>query len=512
MTFTTTLTWGDEQATTAFATQLAGYVIAGDLILLQGDLGAGKSAFARALIKALGTQEKHIPSPTYTLVQTYDDTRIPTAHVDCYRLSSAEEWATLELDAYRTHGLIVAEWPQNAAVAFEQVPYVCQANISENDSAGTLTLALTANEDGSRTVTLTADTSWHTRLAMVDRAQFSRTDNPEGRKQFLTDHGYGDAAIELAAADASFRSFWRVTQNDTTHMLMDAPPPLESVARYQHVWQYLKDVGLRVPDIYAADANNGYILQEDWGNTTLFNAVTAGQTDLTSWYGKAVDVLMHLAAADKPADLPRYSAETLWMEAARFANWYVPHATGRAMHPEDRQQLLEIWQPLFSKILNVPETTVLWDYHAGNMMLLAAEPGTGFQNLGLLDFQDARLGPITYDLSMLLQDARLDVPQELQDAQVKRVVDALDGAVTMDDFMTSYALVSLQRTFKIIGGFTRLALRDGKTKYLDFLPRCWQQVEASLTHPACADLQKFMQPYVEQGLRAERSAVKKLVA
>ncbi len=167
------------------------------------------------------------------------------------------------------------------------------------------------------------------------------------------------------------------------------------------------------------------------------------------WYEKAVDIFIHIAKAEEPA-INKYTRKGLWSEVSRFCDWYSPYVNNHATNTADRRAFHDMWQPLFDRILDVPKTTVLWDYHADNLMIVDEDLGEDIYNLGVIYFQDARVGPISYDMSMLLQDARYVLPKDMEKELIKRFIDALEGMVTMEKFMRGYRIINLQRTLKII--------------------------------------------------------------
>lgn len=481
-----------EKDTIKLAQDIAKFVVAGDLIRLEGDLGTGKSTFARAVIRALGTKEDHIPSPTFTLMQTYDDTRIPIAHVDLYRTESPEEVADLALDPWLKHGLLLVEWPEKGGDELSQTrPDFLKHNPMETDNGSTLTITLEEVSMFERRVTFDAGESWQKRLSVLLPNDKYRKATPEGRERFVESLGLKGHVLQPLTQDASFRSYYRIKTPDGPRILMDAPPPIENVKPFIEIDKHLRKIGIHAPEIFEKDIEKGYLLLEDLGNTTVRTGITEKDVPLEPWYYRAVDVLAHIANSDLgPA--PKYSHEMLWSEVARFVDWYLPYITGCATNTADRQWFMDAWMPLFDKIMDVPKTTTLWDFHGDNMMMLSDLPGEGIQNVGIIDFQDARVGPITYDLSMLLQDARFELSDDMERKLIERFIGALDCPVDYDKFMTSYNLINVQRTMKIIGGFTRLACRDGKPEYLQFMPRCWNIVDKALKDPELEPIKHFM--------------------
>ncbi len=477
------------------ATKIAKYIVAGDIIRLTGDLGVGKSVFARSIIKALGHKGKHIPSPTFTLIQAYDDTRLPVAHIDLYRIESQDEVEEIGVECWLDNGLIIVEWPEKALNWFpEQKPDLLDFHIMEMDNSGTLTVHIEQGEGEERKITISGGDSWNRRLSLIEGA-YTRPVTNEGRQEFVAKCGFRNHVISPVSADASFRSYWRINTPDGCRVIMDSPPPIENVEPVIKMTRYFEKIGVHVPHIYEKDEENGYLLLEDFGNTTVRDGILNHNKPLEPWYYKSVDVLAHLATQPLP-DIRQYTKKALWSEVSRFIDWYLPCARSHATHTADRRAFKEMWEPLFDKILDVPQTTVLWDYHADNLMMLCdGEPREGLEDIGVIDFQDARIGPVSYDMSMLLQDVRFEIPKALEQKLLQYFINSQD-CLDEEKFLQSYRLINLQRTLKIIGGFTRLHFRDGKDNYLQYLPRCWQIVDEALEDPLCREIKTFMQGIV----------------
>ena len=317
---------------------------------------------------------------------------------------------------------------------------------------------------------------------------------------FLAARGWGDAVRQKLPGDASFRRYVRLLRGAKQAMLMDAPPPQEDVRPFLSIARLLHGLGLSAPRIEAEDAEAGLLLLEDFGDDTYTRLLAAG-TEEAALYALAVDVLIALnrrfAAAAAPA-LPPYDEQRLLAEAALLVDWYLPAATGIPTDAALRETYLALWRSLLPLARDVPETLVLRDYHVDNLMRLAGRGGIA--SVGLLDFQDAVLGPISYDLVSLLEDARRDVPVALAAAMRARFLAAfpdLDRAA----FARSYAVLGAQRNSKIVGIFTRLCVRDGKPHYLAHIPRVWRLIEEDLRHPDLAPVKDWLDRHVPPALR-----------
>lgn len=322
---------------------------------------------------------------------------------------------------------------------------------------------------------------------------------------FLAGHGWGAAERHPLAGDASFRRYVRLRRGADRAMLMDAPPPEEDVRPFVRVAQLLERLGLSAPRVLAADEAAGLLLLEDLGDET-YTRVLASGGDETALYTLATDLLidLHRRFDLSMADgVPPYDDEKLLDEAALLVDWYLPAIRGEATSPALRAEYLDRWQETFSIARSAPDTLVLRDYHVDNLMLLDGREGVAA--CGLLDFQDAVIGPRSYDLVSLLEDARRDVPQDMAAAMIARYCDAFP-ALDRDAFHASYAVMGAQRSAKIVGIFTRLDRRDGKPVYLEHIPRVWRWLEADLAHPVLYDLRGWFDREIPQAMRVMPAA------
>ncbi len=329
-------------------------------------------------------------------------------------------------------------------------------------------------------------------------------DRSAARHVFLDRAGWRNAEIALLAADASFRSYHRVIGGGRQAVLMDAPPPLESVEVFHRVQQILLDLGFSVPKPLAMDVAEGFLLLEDLGDRTFTRALAEGD-DEEALYRLAVDVLIELHRKWRPGpdNPPDYSDQLLDDEALLLTDWYYEAVAGRPIDPAVRADYLAAWKSLWPRVRRVPRSLVLRDYHVDNLMTLAGRPGTA--GCGLLDFQDAVCGEVTYDLVSLLQDARRDLSPGLEAAMIARYLAAfpeLDQAA----FAESYAILGAQRSAKIIGIFTRLNRRDGKQGYLRHIPRVWRLLAADLQHPALKEVRDWFDRELPAPLRVRPTA------
>lgn len=297
---------------------------------------------------------------------------------------------------------------------------------------------------------------------------------------FLAANGLETAERLALPGDASHRRYERIKQNNKNFMLMVAPVGKEDVRPFIKVANILKDAGLNAPKIHAQAPEEGLLLLEDFGDDLYSKVLRESRADEEELYTEAVKLLDKLPAE---VDLPEYSTEKLLEEAALLVDWY---ATGA-----DKEEYLNIWKELLSKLDNSKKVLVLRDYHADNLMWLPERQG--LERIGLLDFQDAVLGHPAYDLVSLLEDARRDISPNV----VQKIMNT-----KTPDFVRDCFILAAQRNCKIIGIFHRLKKRDGKDNYLKFLPRVWNHLRGDLQYPAL----KPLRDWVEKNVREDAAA------
>lgn len=323
---------------------------------------------------------------------------------------------------------------------------------------------------------------------------------------FLARAGWDRAERGVLAGDASFRRYDRLRSESGRTVLMDAPPPMEDVRPFIHIDRLLRRLGLSAPEILAEDVGAGLLLLEDLGDST-YTRVLAEGGDEAVLYGLATDLLVELHRRFEGDDaLPAYDDDAFLTEALLLTDWYMPAVLGAETSAELRDEYCDLWRTALAEARQMPASLVLRDYHVDNMIWLPDRPGVAA--CGLLDFQDARLGPVTYDLVSLLEDARRDVPQDMAAQLLGRYLAAfpeLDRA----GFEASYAVMGAQRSAKILGIFTRLDRRDGKPVYLHHIPRVWRWLEGDLAHPALAGLRGWFDRALPQEKRVVPEAASK---
>ena len=488
------VTLPDRQATARLAADIACALEPGDLVTLSGDLGAGKTAFARALIRFLaGDETIEVPSPSFTLLQTYTLPRFVLVHADLYRLSSAAELAELGFDDLPEGAVILLEWADRAAGFLPA---------DRLDIAFTLAPNL---GDEARNVRFTGYGKFAPRaerIAMV--------------RSFLEESGFAEARRQRMQGDASTRIFERLTLNNQTTILMNAPPqpdgpavrdgkPYSAIAHlaedtvpYVAIAAALRERNLSAPEVLHADPTRGLIIMEDLGEHRIVDGDPPQPIEVR--YETAIDLLVSLHRRKLPNllqvspqvqyQVPRYDMAAFLIEAELLLDWYLVR-TNRPVADTVRHAFLTRWREALMPAIQGPATWVLRDFHSPNLLWLPER--ADIARIGLVDFQDALIGPPAYDVASLLQDARVDVPEEMEVALLSRYARARAGDWRFDTttFTRLYAALAAQRATKILGIFARLDQRDGKPQYLRHMPRIWTYLQRALAHPGLANLRAW---------------------
>lgn len=490
----------DEAATIAAATRLAGELRAGDLVTLSGALGAGKTTFARALIRTLlADPEAEVPSPTYTLLQSYEGPRFNIVHADLYRIADPAELAELGWEEAAENALVLVEWAERAG------------DILATDRIE-VELATTGPTGAGRRLILTGHGNCAARLERAKSIQV-----------LLDRTGFGEVRRDFMMGDASVRAYERLSDENSGRkgILMIAPrrpdgPPIrlgkpysqlvhlaESVHAFVAIANGLRLEGFSAPEIYGHDLDAGLLVIEDLGPLGIVDE----QGPMPERYRASVEALAELHARTLPAELPvaaglvhklhRYDLEALTIEAELLLDWYFPYSAKRSPNASQRLSFVDHWVSTLEPVLAGPKTWVLRDYHSPNLIWLPEREGV--RKVGIIDFQDCVLGHPAYDVASLLQDARVTVPEALElqllgaYARARRLA---DPAFDLAAFTAAYAILGAQRATKILGIFIRLDRRDGKPAYLMHLPRVEAYLRRCLAHPALAKLKGWYETHL----------------
>lgn len=308
-------------------------------------------------------------------------------------------------------------------------------------------------------------------------------------RAFLNSTAWRAAAWEPLAGDASTRRYLRLRQGSDTAILMDASQFLEGVAPFIRLDQHLDQLGFSAPAIRAQDAEHGFLLLEDFGDDTFTGLLANGRAP-EQFYALATDVLiaLHRHPQAIPAGLRAYDPGKMLDDIELFLAWHSP-----AIPADGHAAFRAAWRDVLPAAHQVPASLLLRDYHVANLMWLPDRPGV--RQVGLLDFQDAYQGPITYDLVSLLEDARRDVPEALKDAMLGRYL-AQFPALDRSAFETSLAILAALRHTRVLAIFERLSRRDGKHDYKRrHSPRVERLLRNALSHPRLAGVRQWFDTY-----------------
>jgi len=484
---TFSLPLSNETATANLMADLVLLIGPGDVITLSGDLGAGKTAAARAMIRYLaGDDALEVPSPTFTLAQVYDLPPFPLVHADLYRINDPAELEEIGLSPLPEGTVALIEWPERAPSALPE---------------DRIDIALSHRPALGSTARAAEITGYGKAAAQVARLKALR--------QFLDGAGYADARRRRMPGDASTRSYARLVRDDGVVILMNSPLRPDGPAVYDgksysaavHLAEDVKpfvaiDNGLRergfsAPSIHHADLDAGFLITEDFGSAGFIEGDPP--RPIAERYEAATDMLAALHREALPEILPvapqityaipTFDTDALLVEVGLMLEWYMPDR-GAELTDNMRAEFVMMWRDLLSKPASAARTWALRDFHSPNLIWLDERPGTA--RVGIIDFQDAVLGPAAYDLVSLLQDARVDVPEQLELALLTRYIKARrasDDSFDPAGFAELYAIMSTQRNTRLLGTFARLNRRDGKPQYLRHQPRIWTYLNRSLAHP-----------------------------
>lgn len=490
----------------ALAAELSLLARPDQFILLRGDLGAGKSVFARGFIRALAPQDANfdIPSPTFTLIQTYDETRIPVAHADLYRVNSAAEVEELGLDDLCQTHIVTIEWPER---------------LGPLPSSNVLDISITGHGT-ERHVEITGSGTWALAL-----------DRNTAIHAFLATTPWAHAQRRFLEGDASFRRYETLEGRKERVILMDMParpdgPPVKDGKPYSAIAHlaediraviavnsYLSGLGYSAPIIHAHDSAAGLAVIEDLGSR-LYGRMRLSNEDMQEPMRAAVDVLADMASRTWPLEVAAgetdshriapYDQAAQLIEVDLLPMWFWPYLRGVDVPPGIREAFADAWAGILPLTLPSTPMWTLRDYHSPNLLWLPERQG--LKRVGLIDTQDCVLGHPAYDLAALLQDARVDI----EPAEERELFDYYCGLRLKDkgfkrgEFEAAYAVLGAQRAVKILGIFARLSKRDGKHGYLQHLPRVSRYLERNLQHPALGPLKTWFARHLPQQAREVR--------
>ena len=480
----------DEAATIRFAEDLAQIVRQGDCLALHGDLGTGKSTLARGLIRCIADDpDLDVPSPTFTLVQSYP-LRVPLAHFDLYRISDPRELDELGLEEALAEGAVLVEWPDKAG---SELP------------SDAIHIHLSEDGDG-RQVSVNAP-----------QEALDRIGRTMAIREFLDMSGFALAGRRFLLGDASARVYETIYPLDCDPiLLMNAPrreigPVIRDGKRYAQLARSAEDIrpffairdfldrsGFRVPDIHGRDPDQGLALIEHLGDDRI---IDADAKPIVERWETAIDGLLALHELAIPESLsvpgepdhviPPFDKTAMSIEVDLFLDWYLPSRLGEEAGDNIRAEFEAAWDHLIDSVSQAEAGLVLRDYHSPNILWQAGE--TGIRRLGLIDFQDALLGPIAYDVASLVHDARVTIAPDLSSHLVVHYIrerTRREAGFDSDEFRRVLSIMQAQRATKILGIFVRLRDRDGKSGYMRHLPRIESYLASALEHPSLSDLRE----------------------
>ncbi|NLS05903.1 tRNA (adenosine(37)-N6)-threonylcarbamoyltransferase complex ATPase subunit type 1 TsaE [Rhizobium sp. P32RR-XVIII] len=480
----------DEAATIRFGEDLVLALKAGECLALSGDLGTGKSSLARAFLRAMADDEQlEVPSPTFTLVQSYD-LRIPVSHFDLYRLGDGAELEELGFDEALQYGICLVEWPE---MAEEELP------------ADRITIKLEHEHKGRRATILAPPKQLQRiRRVLAIRNFLGRAGHPTAKRRFLT-------------GDASSRAYEAVYPNgEPRKLLMDWPPlpeglavldgkPYPKVAHiaenaypYVAIANVLRERGFATPEIYAVDYDQGILLIEDLGTEGVLDK---DGNPIAERYRDSVACLAHLHGMKIPKDIPvtethihhipDFDRTAMKMEVRLVLDWHLPWRRGTPPNEAEREEYLAIWDALIDELASAEKNLLLRDFHSPN--IIWRDEKEGIQKIGIIDFQDAMIGPTAYDLVSITQDARVTIEPPLfkQLMNDYLALRRAQGGFDESGFMKSWAIMSAQRNCKLAGLWVRLMQRDGKPGYMKHMPRTLSYLKLALEHDALAPLRDW---------------------
>ena len=288
--------------------------------------------------------------------------------------------------------------------------------------------------------------------------------------------------------DASFRKYFRVDKK----ILMDADPHLgEDVGSFININHVLREFKLNVPEIFSIDKENGFLLLEDLGEN-IFSQILNSENE-EQLYKQAIDVLVEIYKKDLNkfsnfTFLEKYSVEKLQDESQLFIEWYLKKYLKINITDTDIKDFKDIINKIFNNLDTKFEKLVLRDYHVDNLILQKSK--LGLKQVGILDFQDAVLGSSSYDLISIIEDVRRPISKDLKNILIKYFIDST--GYHPNQLEKELAFYSVQRNLKILGIFSRLNLRDNKSKYMQYNDNAWKYIESNLNNPTMSDLKVWL--------------------
>jgi len=287
-------------------------------------------------------------------------------------------------------------------------------------------------------------------------------------KEWLEGTKYSGGKLEVASADASFRQYFRLTLNDKNFIVMDASREKESLKPFIHITSKLLSSGVKAPNILESDEKNGFLLIEDFGNTHYLNILN--EENFKDLYSLAIDEIVKMQRIDA-TDLQAYDREFLRFEMDLMNEWFLSKQLNLLLTEQEKDELDSALELIENEVLSQPQNIFVHrDYHSRNLML------TPEKSIGIIDYQDAMSGALTYDLVSLLKDCYIEFDPEDVNSLALKFRDLTKTDVDDETFLKWFDFMGLQRHIKVLGVFARLHIRDGKSNYLDDLPQTLKYV------------------------------------
>ncbi len=492
-----------EAETSALGAELSLWARPGMLVLLQGALGAGKSTLARAFIRALMKPgaESDIPSPTFSLIQNYDDTRMPVFHADLYRLQGGSDVEELGMDGLLKTHLGLIEWPDRLRRWLTHDLLVIKLS----------------GRGGERSALLEATGAWAQALK-----------RNETLKAFLASTSHASSQRYFFEGDASARRYEKLVKLDGDMcLLMDMPQrpdgpvvkhnkPYSQIAHLAEnitpvvaINRYLLSLGYSAPKVLQCDLAEGLGLIEPLSFNVYGQMMGAG-VDMREPLEAAAAVLADMALQEWPRHpeaepgiahtLHDYDEQAQLIEVDLLPSWFIPHARNMEATTEQSEEFAGIWRSLLPLAKPERQQWTIRDYHSPNLLWIPDR--RGLKRVGIIDSQDAVIGHPAYDVMSMAQDARVDISPALQDHILSHycALRKTQGNFNAQDFTTAYAVLGAQRTTKILGIFARLNKRDGKPAYLKHMPRVSGYLARNLEHPALAPLKSWFLTHLPEAI------------
>ncbi|MBW8309882.1 MAG: phosphotransferase [Candidatus Paracaedibacteraceae bacterium] len=312
---------------------------------------------------------------------------------------------------------------------------------------------------------------------------------------FLKQHGLATAPMTFLAGDASPRQYFRLKQPPHTFVLMNTPAS-EKPQQFINIATLLTSNGFSAPQIVGHNVAEGFILLEDLQDDTFTNVLKANPQQASSLYTLATDTLLALAQTfhSKPPMIEDYSLQQFMEGAFLFVDWFYPATHAHPLSAEAKSDYEKIWMKVFEKADALPKTLILRDFHVDNLIYIKDRPDT--KACGLLDFQDARWGPMVYDFVSLIDDVRVDIDPAVELDCWNRYSQVFSQFQEGTAERAITYMISASRLTRILGTFARLAKRDSKTQYLTHIPRIWRLLDKNLNHPELAEIKNWFNQHI----------------